>query len=221
MSSFARASRTAAEFDLSGEMAFGWWRPLPVAADRPKAATTCLPRKRPSRAPATGNRHRKGIVDDALHAFGDSGLPSIHALGGALLSKALPFRLVREVCPAENTAPARSVPAPVLNESPAPKSPGGSRPHRLATQVRATGRLRPGLAHCRDAVAAWGLRGRQTAEATLPVSARQRFPPPPQYCRDGYPSGGCLAGLAESAPGAAAAPLELEWTRAGALGGHS
>jgi len=110
---------------------------------------------------------------------------------------------------------------PVVNRSPSAKSPGVvPRPHRSAARVKATGPLLPAIAGCRVAVAARRLRGRLTADATLPVSARQRLPRPRPYYRDGYPAAACLAGHAQSGPGAVAAPLELEHARAGSAGGH-
>jgi hypothetical protein len=118
----------------------------------------------------------------------------------------------------------------VVNRSPSAKSPGVvRRPHRSAARVKATGPLLPAIAGCRVAMAAPAeppgdasrrLRGRLTADATLPVSARQRLPWPRPYYRDGYPAAAYLPGHAQSGPGAVAAPLELEQARAGSTGGR-
>jgi hypothetical protein len=121
---------------------------------------------------------------------------------------------------------------PVVNRSPSAKSksPGVvPRSHRSAARAKATGPLLRAIAGCRLAVVAPAqppgdasrrLRGRLTADATLPVFARQRLPWPRPYYRDGYPAAACLAGHAQSGPGAVAAPLELEQARAGSAGGH-
>src|SRR6202045_1882453 len=105
---------------------------------------------------------------------------------------------------------------PVANRSPSAKSPGVvPRPHRSAAQVKATGPLLPAIAGCRVALAA---PAEPPGDATLPVSARQRLPWPEPYYRDGCPAAGRLAGHAQPAPGAVAAPLEQ--ARAGPAGEH-
>jgi hypothetical protein len=119
---------------------------------------------------------------------------------------------------------------PFVNRSPSAKSPGVvPRPHRSAAPVKATGPLPPAIAGCRVAVAAPAeppgnvsrrLRGRLTADATLPVSVRERLYRPRLYCRDGNPAAAWLAGHAQSGPGAVAAPLELEQAHSGRAGGH-
>jgi hypothetical protein len=118
----------------------------------------------------------------------------------------------------------------VVNRSPSAKSPRVvPRPHRSAALVKAAGPLLPAIAGCRVAATAPAeapgnasrrLPGPLTADATLPVSARQRLPRPRPYYRDGYPPAACLADHAQSGPGAVAAPLELEQARAGSAGGH-
>jgi enoyl-CoA hydratase/carnithine racemase len=107
---------------------------------------------------------------------------------------------------------------PVVNRSPSAKSPGVvPRPHRSAARVKATRPLLPAIAGCRVAVAA---PAEPPGDATLPVSARQRLSRPRLYYRDGNPAAACLAGHAQSGPGAVAAPLELEQAHAGSAGGH-